>query len=140
MPGRHLHLSELVFIRILIGRDFLRSVTNLQIYTDVVRRVRDNDQVCTEACQLNEERLCSKCKCQATAAQHFARLLVSTKYLFSRAMKAITDDWIALEDEEDEEEGEGEEVMREIFAEEEEDEETDIESDGEAVGEVHELF
>ena len=28
-------------------------------------------------------------------------------------MKAITDDWIALEDEEDEEEGEGEEVMRE---------------------------
>ena len=51
-------------------------------------------------------------------------------------MKAITDDWIALEDEE----GEGEEVMRELFAEEEEDEETDIESDGEAVGEVHELF
>ena len=40
-------------------------------------------------------------------------------------MKAITDDWIALEDEEDEEEGEGEEVMRELFAEEEEDEETD---------------
>ena len=50
-------------------------------------------------------------------------------------MKAITDDWIALEDEE----GEGEEVMRELFAEEEE-EETDTESDGEAVGEVHELF
>ena len=55
-------------------------------------------------------------------------------------MKAITDDWIALEDEEDEEEGEGEVVMWELFAEEEEDEETDIESDGEAVGEVHELF
>ena len=52
----------------------------------------------------------------------------------------LSDDWIALEDEEDEEEGEGEEVMRELFAEEEEDEETDIESDGEAVGEVHELF
>ena len=69
---------------------------------------------------------------------------IAVNQLFPRAMKAITDDWIALdsrlEDEEDEEEGEGEEVMRELFAEEEEDEETDIESDGEAVEEVHELF
>ena len=34
-------------------------------------------------------------------------------------MKAITEDWNSLEDEEDEEEGEGEEVMQELFAEEE---------------------
>ena len=54
--------------------------------------------------------------------------------MFPRAIKAITDDWVALEDEEDEE-GEGE-----LFAEEEEDEETDIESDGDAVEEVYELF
>ena len=50
-------------------------------------------------------------------------------------MKAITEDWISLE-----EEGEGEEVMRELFAVEEEDEETDPESDGEATEEVFELF
>ena len=43
-------------------------------------------------------------------------------------MKAITDDWIALEDQEDEEE------------EEEEDEETDVESDGEAVNQIFKLF
>ena len=30
-------------------------------------------------------------------------------------MKAIADDWVALEDEEDEEEGEGEEAMRALF-------------------------
>ena len=52
--------------------------------------------------------------------------------MFPRAIKAITDDWVALEDEEDEE--------GELFAEEEEDEETDIESDGDAVEEVYELF
>ena len=50
--------------------------------------------------------------------------------MFPRAIKAITDAWVALEDE-----GEGE-----LFAEEEEDEETDIESDGDAVEEVYELF
>ena len=54
--------------------------------------------------------------------------------MFPRAIKAITDDWVALEDEEDEE---GED---ELFEEEEEDEETDIESDGDAVEEVYELF
>ena len=54
--------------------------------------------------------------------------------MFPRAIKAITDAWVALEDEEDED-GEGE-----LIAEEEEDEKTDIESDGEAVDEVHELF
>ena len=54
--------------------------------------------------------------------------------MFPRAIKAITDAWVALEDEEDEE-GEGE-----LFAEEEEDEETDIVSDGDAVEEVYELF
>ena len=47
-------------------------------------------------------------------------------------MKAITDDWIALEDQEDEEEGAGED--------EEEDEETDVEPHGEAVDQVFELF
>ena len=30
-------------------------------------------------------------------------------------MKAIADDWVALEDEEDEEEGEGEEAMRALL-------------------------
>ena len=42
-------------------------------------------------------------------------------------MQATTEDWVALEDEEDEEEGEGEEVLRALF-EEEEDEETDVET------------
>ena len=59
---------------------------------------------------------------------------IAVNLLFSRAIKAITDDWVALEDGEDEE-GEGE-----LFAEEGEDEETDIESDGDAVEEVYELF
>ena len=49
--------------------------------------------------------------------------------MFPRAIKAITDAWVALEDEEGEDE---------LFAEEEEDEETDIESDGDAVEEVYE--
>ena len=73
------------------------------------------------------------CKCQSfVSAIFFGKIAVY--YLFPRAMKAITEDWISLEDEEDEEEGEGEEVMRELFAVEEEDEETDPESDGEATG------
>ena len=50
-------------------------------------------------------------------------------------MQAITEDWVALEDEEDEEEGEGEKVTRALF-EEEKDEETDVESDGDAGEEV----
>ena len=54
-------------------------------------------------------------------------------------MQTITEDWVALEDEEDEEEGEGEEVMRALFVKE-EDDETDAESDGDAVEEVFELF
>ena len=61
------------------------------------------------------------------SATHYAKY-----HSTSRAMKAITDDWIALEDQEDEEEGTGED--------EEEDEETDVESDGEAVDQVFELF
>ena len=52
-------------------------------------------------------------------------------------MKAITDDWVALEDEE---EGEGEEAMRALFEEEGEEEDTDVESDGEAAAEIFELF
>ena len=40
-------------------------------------------------------------------------------------MKAIADDWVALEDEEDEEDGEGEEAMRALFEEEGEEEDTD---------------
>ena len=59
--------------------------------------------------------------------------------IFHRAMQAITENWVALEDEEDEEEGEGEEVMRALFVEE-EDDKTDAESDGDAVEEVFELF
>ena len=54
-------------------------------------------------------------------------------------MQAITENWVALEDEEDEEEGEGEEVMRALFVEE-EDDETDAESDEDLVEEVFELF
>ena len=46
-------------------------------------------------------------------------------------MKAIADDWVALEDEEDEEEGEGEEAMRALFEEEGEEEDTDVESGAE---------
>ena len=54
-------------------------------------------------------------------------------------MKAHTDDWVAMEDEDDEgEEEDGEEVMKVLFGEE-EDEETDIESNREEV-EVFELF
>ena len=54
-------------------------------------------------------------------------------------MKAHRDDWVAMEDEDDEgEEEDGEEVMKVLFGEE-EDEETDIESTGEEV-EVFELF
>ena len=53
-------------------------------------------------------------------------------------MKALADDWVALEDEEDDDDGEGEEVMSALFVEEEEDE-TDIESNGEEI-EVFELF
>ena len=37
-------------------------------------------------------------------------------------MKALADDWVALEDEEDDDDGEGEEVMSALFVEEEEDE------------------
>ena len=55
-------------------------------------------------------------------------------------MKAIADDWVALEDEEDEEEGEGEEAMRALFEEEGEEEDTDVESGGEAAAEIFELF
>ena len=54
-------------------------------------------------------------------------------------MKAHTDDWVAMEDEDDEgEEEDGEEVMKVLFGEE-EDEETDIQSNGKEV-EVFELF
>ena len=55
-------------------------------------------------------------------------------------MKAIADDWVALENEEDKEEGEGEEAMRALFEEEGEEEDTDVESDGEAADEIFELF
>ena len=44
-------------------------------------------------------------------------------------MKSLTDEWIALEDE-DEEDGEEEDVMRELV-EEELDDSTDVESEGE---------
>ena len=47
-------------------------------------------------------------------------------------MKAIADDWVALEDEE---EGEGEEAMRALF-----EEEGEEESDGEAAAKIFELF
>ena len=53
-------------------------------------------------------------------------------------MKSLTDEWIALEDE-DEEEGE---VVRRTLVEEEvdEDDSTDVESEGEEVGAVYELY
>ena len=52
-------------------------------------------------------------------------------------MKAIEDDWVALEDEE---EGEGKEAMLALFEEEGEEEDTDVESGGEAAAEIFELF
>ena len=55
-------------------------------------------------------------------------------------MKSIADDWVALEDEEDEEEGEGEEAMWALFEEKVEEEDTDVESDGEAAAKIFELF
>ena len=55
-------------------------------------------------------------------------------------MKSLTDEWIALEDE-DEEEGEEEDVMRALVEEEvDEDDSTDVESEGEKVGAVYELY
>ena len=47
-------------------------------------------------------------------------------------MKAIADDWVALEDEE--------EAMLALFEEEGEEEDTDVESGGEAAAEIFELF
>ena len=61
-------------------------------------------------------------------------------FVTSRAMKYLTDEWIALEDE-DEEEGEEEDVMRALVEEEvDEDDSTDVESEGEKVGAVYELY
>ena len=55
-------------------------------------------------------------------------------------MKSLTDEWIALEDE-DEEEGEEEDVMRALVEEEmDEYDNIDIESEGEEVGAVYELY
>ena len=53
-------------------------------------------------------------------------------------MKSLTDEWIALEDED---EGEEEDVMRALVEEEvDEDDSTDVESEGEEVGAVYELY
>ena len=58
----------------------------------------------------------------------------------SRATKAVTDGWIALEDEEgEEEEGGDDEAMLALF-EEEEDGDTDVESDSDSPDEIFELF
>ena len=48
-------------------------------------------------------------KCQSFVSAKYIFGKIAVNILFPRAMKAITDDWVALEDEEDEEEGEGEE-------------------------------
>ena len=51
-------------------------------------------------------------------------------------MKSLTDEWIALEDEDGEED-----VMRALVEEEvDEDDSTDVESEGEQVGAVYELY
>ena len=52
-------------------------------------------------------------------------------------MRATTDAWVALEDED---EVYGEEMMQASFEEEEEGEETDVDSDGEAANEIYELY
>ena len=58
----------------------------------------------------------------------------------SRASKAVTDGWIALEDEEgEEEEGGDDEAMLALF-EEEEDGDTNVESDSDSPDEIFELF
>ena len=54
-------------------------------------------------------------------------------------MKATTDAWVVLKDEEDKDEGDGEEVLQALFEEEEAEEETDLDSDGEAADEIYEL-
>ena len=54
-------------------------------------------------------------------------------------MKATTDAWVVLKDEEDKDEGDGEEVLQALFEEEEAVEETDLDSDGEAADEIYEL-
>ena len=52
------------------------------------------------------------------------------KFPTSRTMKATTDAWIALEDEEDaEEKGGDDDAMRALFEEEQDEEETDVEFD-----------
>ena len=51
-------------------------------------------------------------------------------------MKATTDAWVVLKDEEDKDEGDGEEVLQALF---EEEEETDLDSDVEAADEIYEL-
>ena len=56
-------------------------------------------------------------------------------------MKATTDAWIALEDEEDaEEEGGDDDAMSALFVQEQDEEETDVESDGEDLDEIFELY
>ena len=55
-------------------------------------------------------------------------------------MKATTDAWVVLKDEEDEDEEDGEEVMQALFEEEEAEEEIDVDSDGEAANEILELY
>ena len=52
-------------------------------------------------------------------------------------MKATSDAWIALEDEE---EGDGEETARALFVEEEEEEGTDLESDSESIKDLIDHF
>ena len=83
--------------------------------------------------------------CPASRLNTWKRQFSAAKYhphffATSRAMKSLTDEWIALEDE-DEEEGEGEDVMRALVEEEvDEDDSTDVESEGEEVGAVYELY
>ena len=73
---------------------------------------------------------------------------VNHTHLIFRSVKAATEAWITLEeedeeeddDDEEEEEAEEEDEEEEEEEEEEKEEETDIETDGEAVEEVFELF
>ena len=55
-------------------------------------------------------------------------------------MKATTDAWVVLKDEEDKDEGDGEEVLQALFEEEEAEEETDVDADGKAADEIYQLY
>ena len=91
---------------------------------------------------------CCQASLSRTCERNFAicskMLFYYLKFPTSRTMKATTDAWIALEDEEDEEEegekGGDDDAMRALFEEEQDEEETEVKSDGEDLDVIFELL